>query len=172
MRKEQSNGVDERRCEPSVAHGDCLEWLQDRDVALDAFDLTFLDPPFNQGKEYDGHDDSMPGWKYWDWMAEVCNEAYRLSSDGAAIYFMQREKNTEEVLRVLRETGWTGDDLPTGWFKWRDAPNVIRDVDEYRSIASAFDDVVPEAAGSATGFVLRHPFNGPFLVVQLPLNWR
>ena len=34
--------------------------------------LTFLDPPFNQGKEYNSHNDDMPEAEYWDWMTRVC----------------------------------------------------------------------------------------------------
>ena len=106
---------------PEVVHDDCLSWLCRRDPSEDPLDLTFLDPPFNQGKDYDGHDDSMPEGEYWNWMAEVCAEAFRLSSDGAAVYFMQREKNTESVLRVLRETGWTFQNL----IVWRKKTSAV-----------------------------------------------
>ena len=166
MRKEQSNGVDDRRCEPSVAHGDCLEWLQDCGAALDAFDLTFLDPPFNQGKEYDGHNDGASVKIRFRVMTEAVGETNLFNGR----LYPEFRDDTVSMLVPLRHSN--SDDLPTGSFKWRYAPNVVRDVDEYRSISSAFDDVVPESAGIATGFVLRHPFNGPFLVVQLPLSWR
>ena len=73
---------------------------------LVSFDLTFLDPPFNQGKDYRQHDDSMTDSDYWGWMSEVCKLTLHQSSLGAAMYFMQREKNTEQVLTVLRESGW------------------------------------------------------------------
>jgi len=39
-------------------------------------------------------------------MKEVCQKVYDITSNGGAIYFMQREKNAEDVLRCLRETGW------------------------------------------------------------------
>jgi DNA modification methylase len=39
-------------------------------------------------------------------MKSVCQKVFDATSDGGAIYFMQREKNTEDVLRCLRETGW------------------------------------------------------------------
>ncbi|MDE2748847.1 MAG: site-specific DNA-methyltransferase [Chloroflexota bacterium] len=70
-------------------------------------DLTFLDPPFNQAKDYASHDDDMPEAEYWDWMKRVCGAVYRQTSEGGAIYFMQREKNSEQVLSCLRESGWT-----------------------------------------------------------------
>jgi len=81
---------------------------------LDAFkhinegiDLTFLDPPFNQQKKYTYHDDNMNEADYWQFMKEVCVNTFNLTNEGGAIYFMQREKNAEFVLRILRESGWT-----------------------------------------------------------------
>ncbi|HZV11946.1 MAG TPA: site-specific DNA-methyltransferase [Candidatus Kapabacteria bacterium] len=70
-------------------------------------DLTFLDPPFNQNKEYKYHDDDLSDEHYWDMMTNVCGKILNVTSPGGAIYFMQREKNTEQVLKCLRETGWT-----------------------------------------------------------------
>ncbi len=88
-----------------IVEGDCVEFLKnglDRKISL-----TFLDPPFNQSKEYRSHNDNMSPDEYWAWMTEVCSLIYRNSTDGAAIYFMQREKNVHHVMRVLEETGWT-----------------------------------------------------------------
>ena len=100
-------------------------------------DLTFLDPPFNQGKTYDGHDDSMPNSQYWDWMDQVCEQVWRLSSDGAAMYFMQREKNTEEVLRVLRESGWSFQNLIIWRKKTSAVPGMHRFGKAFQVIAFA-----------------------------------
>jgi DNA modification methylase len=83
-----------------------LEQL-DRKNFSNAIDLTFLDPPFNQGKDYSFHDDNLSPEEYWNMMKEVCQKTFDITSKGGAVYFMQREKNTEEVLRCLRETGWT-----------------------------------------------------------------
>lgn len=69
--------------------------------------LTFLDPPFNQGKEYDNHDDAMSYDEYWRWMNEICKITYDLSFEGASMYFMQREKNVKEVIESLEHGGWT-----------------------------------------------------------------
>ena len=122
---------------PLVIHDDCLRWLRSRDSSRESFDLTFLDPPFNQGKEYDSHFDSMPDAEYWSWMGSVCEEVNRLSSDGAAIYFMQREKNTEEVLRVLRETGWTFQNLIVWRKKTSAVPGLKRFGKSFQVIAFA-----------------------------------
>ncbi len=90
--------------------GNCLELLN-RANFPQAVDLTFLDPPFNQGKDYSFHDDNLSPEEYWGMMKEVCQKTFDITSKGGAVYFMQREKNTEEVLRCLRETGWTFQNL-------------------------------------------------------------
>ena len=73
--------------------------------------LTFLDPPFNQDKDYQSHDDNMPEMEYWDWMKRVCDLIYQKTVEGGAIYFMQREKNTSFVLDALTKSGWTFQNL-------------------------------------------------------------
>lgn len=72
----------------------------------DKIDLSFLDPPFNQDKDYTLHNDKMDEDEYWNWMKDVCKNLYNISNDGAALYFMQREKNAEFVLKAMRESGW------------------------------------------------------------------
>lgn len=86
--------------------GSCLDFLKDG-KKLGKVHLTFLDPPFNQNKDYTFHNDRMTMDEYWRMMEEVCRGIYRITPEGGAVYFMQREKNTEEVLHCLRETGWT-----------------------------------------------------------------
>lgn len=71
------------------------------------FALTFLDPPFNQNKEYASHDDNMPQTEYWGWMKRVCVKVLEHTLHGGAIYFMQREKNTHLVIETLLSSGWT-----------------------------------------------------------------
>lgn len=126
-----------------VVQGDCLSILpkireQDR-----RFALTFLDPPFNQGKEYNGFNDSLPPEEYWEWMRAVISEVYALTLPGGAIYFMQREKNTEFVLKILRETGWTLQNLII-WTKRTSAvPNLWRYGKQYQIIAFATKGAKP-----------------------------
>jgi site-specific DNA-methyltransferase (adenine-specific) len=86
-----------------ILEGNCLKILSELE---DRIDLTFLDPPFNQNKEYKYHDDNLSDEDYWAMMNEVCGKILEKTSTGGAIYFMQREKNTENVLKCLRETGW------------------------------------------------------------------
>ncbi|MCX8070822.1 MAG: DNA methyltransferase, partial [Thermodesulfovibrionales bacterium] len=87
----------------TILNNDCTVELErlEREIHL-----TFLDPPFNQGKDYNGHDDNLPDDVYWEWMKKICKDIYKITARGGAIYFMQREKNTEFVLKSLRESGW------------------------------------------------------------------
>lgn len=78
-----------------IIHGDCTKELE---RLFTSIDLTF--------KEYLNHNDNLPDEVYWQWMREVCSKIYSLTSNGGAIYFMQLEKNTEQVLSCLRESGW------------------------------------------------------------------
>jgi DNA modification methylase len=64
-----------------IIEGDCLEFLKKTD---NTFDLSFVDPPFNQGKDYDNHDDTLDPERYWSWMTEVCRQIYEKTSDGGA----------------------------------------------------------------------------------------
>ena len=86
-----------------VIQGDCTKELDRLNTNID---LTFLDPPFNQNKDYNYHNDNLPDEKYWEMMTTVCKGIYEVTSKGGAIYFMQREKNAESVLKCLKETGW------------------------------------------------------------------
>ncbi|MEP7293186.1 MAG: site-specific DNA-methyltransferase [Chloroflexota bacterium] len=118
-----------------IAEGNSLEFLSTQfsgDV-----DLTFLDPPFNQNKEYALHDDNLSDEAYWAWMQNVLAQIYDHTSEGGAIYFMQREKNSEQVLRALRETGWTFQNLII-WKKMTSAvPSSRRFGMHYQIIAYA-----------------------------------
>lgn len=106
-----------------IFNDDCLKTLLSLESEID---LTFLDPPFNQQKHYASCDDDLPEKDYWAMTREVCLQIFRLTADGGAIYFMQREKNTEQVLRVLRETGWTFQNLIV-WKKMTSAvPSAMR----------------------------------------------
>lgn len=103
----------------------------------DTFDLTFLDPPFNQDKDYNTHNDRMSHSEYWNWMTRVCDLVYKKSSDGAAIYFMQREKNSQYVLQALQSTGWKFQNLIIWRKKTSAVPSPNRFGKHYQIIAFA-----------------------------------
>ncbi|MDQ3130574.1 MAG: site-specific DNA-methyltransferase [Acidobacteriota bacterium] len=125
---------DENKTKHQVISGDCLKVLSS---LMNEIDLTFLDPPFNQQKDYVSCSDDLPENEYWEMMRGVCSQVFRLTTNGGAIYFMQREKNTEQVLRVLRETGWTFQNLII-WKKMTSAvPGKMRYGKAFQTIAFA-----------------------------------
>jgi DNA modification methylase len=119
-----------------VLQGDCLELLNRNSIERE-IDLTFLDPPFNQSKEYEFFDDDLPDEKYWQFMIEVCSKVFTLTSAGGCIYFMQREKNTENVLKCLRESGWTFQNLIVWKKKTSAVPQAVRFGKQFQIIAFA-----------------------------------
>lgn len=119
-----------------VLSEDCTAALDSTDFAA-RIDLSFLDPPFNQDKAYNAWNDNLPPEKYWEWMREICAKVYALTSDGGAIYFMQREKNTEFVLQCLRDTGWTFQNLIIWKKKTSAVPGTKRFGKHYQIIAFA-----------------------------------
>ena len=88
---------------------DCLGWL--KRCSGNGFHLSFIDPPFRQGKDYRFFDDNQPEKEYWDWLKDIVLGICENTVKGGGIYFMQREKNTENVLCLLRETGWNFQNL-------------------------------------------------------------
>jgi site-specific DNA-methyltransferase (adenine-specific) len=122
-----------------VLVGDCTDLLSEsslRNAGVDTpVSLTFLDPPFNQGKDYEYFDDTMSEADYWQWITDVCRKVHDLTVDGGALYFMQREKNTEHVLRSMREAGWSFRNLVI-WMKTTSAvPGSHRFGKQYQVVA-------------------------------------
>ena len=107
-----------------VIQGDCASYLAQTDAV---FDLTFLDPPFNQGKAYAYHEDDLPSEAYWAWMSAICRRIFERTREGGALYFMQREKNAESTLRCLRESGWTLQNL----IIWKKKTSVVPSAQRY-----------------------------------------
>lgn len=119
-----------------IINDNCLNVFQNRSIEQ-KIDLTFLDPPFNQNKEYAYHNDNMSQDKYWLMMADVCKSVFDLTNNGGAIYFMQREKNTEFVLACLRKTGWSFQNLIIWKKKTSAVPVAGRYGKHYQIIAYA-----------------------------------
>ncbi|MDA8022147.1 MAG: site-specific DNA-methyltransferase [Gammaproteobacteria bacterium] len=119
---------------PEIVAGDCLRWLR---AATRKIDLTFLDPPFNQGRFYRRFNDKQEADAYWEWITEVLAELRAKTSPGGAVYFMHREKNAEFVLRALRRSGWSFQNLIV-WKKMASAvPGGARFGKHYQIIAFA-----------------------------------
>ncbi|MYE88280.1 site-specific DNA-methyltransferase [Candidatus Poribacteria bacterium] len=121
----------------TVLHGDCASLLDRQNATFGHVDLTFLDPPFNQDKGYNEWDDNLPEAQYWKWMGDVCTKIYDRTASGGAIYFMQREKKTESVLRCLRESGWIFQNLIIWKKKTSAVPGMNRFGKHYQIIAFA-----------------------------------
>ena len=120
---------------PSIHCADCLRWLRTQ-KRLSA-ELTFLDPPFNQGHFYRHFNDRQEDAAYWKWMTEVLAAVHDSTAPGGAVYFMQREKNSEHVLAALRESGWHLQNLLI-WKKMTSAvPSALRFGKQYQVIAYA-----------------------------------
>ncbi len=126
----------------TVLHESCTTAL-DKSNFASKIDLSFLDPPFNQDKAYKAWDDNLPPEEYWGWMREICAKVYALTSDGGAIYFMQREKNTEFVLQCLRDAGWTFQNLIIWKKKTSAVPGTKRFGKHYQIIAFATKGKTP-----------------------------
>lgn len=118
-----------------VVEGDCLKHLNEG--SINNIHLTFLDPPYRQGKNYRFFDDNQPAWKYWSWLKEILHKVYEATADGGAIYFMQREKNALQVLKVLRKTGWKFQNLIVWKKKTSAVPCNSRFSKQYQIIAYA-----------------------------------
>ena len=69
----------------------CLDWLNKssgRNV-----DITFVDPPFRQGKDYRFFDDNQPEERYWDWLKDILSKIHRITAEGGAVYLMHLFEN-------------------------------------------------------------------------------
>lgn len=114
---------------------DCLKWLGN--CPEECVHLTFVDPPFRQGKNYKFFDDNQPEERYWNGVADVLSGVYEITDDGGALYFMQREKNTENVLRLIRDAGWVFQNLIIWKKKTSAVPSEVRYSKQYQIIAFA-----------------------------------
>jgi DNA modification methylase len=118
-----------------VIEGDCINRLTVS--AIGNVDLTFFDPPYNQGKNYRYFDDKQPDEEYWGWVRKVLKGVFSITQPGGSIYFMQREKNTEKVLEHLRKTGWNFQNLIIWKKKTSAVPCGNRYSKQYQIIAYA-----------------------------------
>mgnify|MGYP001080626463 CR=1 FL=1 len=118
-----------------IIEGDCLNYLNESSIGK--VHLTFFDPPYRQGKDYRFFDDEQPEEKYWAWIKEILLKVHEITVEGGAIYFMQREKNAESVLKTLRETGWTFQNLIIWKKKTSAVPSEFRFAKQHQIIAFA-----------------------------------
>jgi len=70
-------------------------------------------------------------------MEEVLRAVRDATVEGGAVYFMQREKNAEDVLRVVRQSGWTYQNMIIWKKKTSAVPCDIRLAKQYQIIVFA-----------------------------------
>jgi len=124
-----------------LIHDDCFEFLKNTEYN---FDLTYLDPPFNQNKNYNSHDDKMDPIEYWKWMKDVSNLVYEKTNFGGSIYFMQREKNVKEVITVLEDSNWIFQNLIVWKKKSSAVPGTYKYGKHYQIIVFATKGPKPQ----------------------------
>lgn len=118
---------------------DCLNFLEGLQILEkpEVFDLTFFDPPFNQGKDYANHDDNMEWNEYWAWLQKVMFKIWQHTKEGGAIYFMHREKHMGNLMMALEGARWTVQNVII-WRKMTSAtPCKIRYNKQYQPIIFA-----------------------------------
>ena len=118
-----------------IVNEDCIKWLDS--YSEENIHLTFIDPPFRQGKNYRFFDDNQPEEKYWKWLEDILSKIYKITVKGGSVYFMQREKNVENVLRILRDTEWIFQNLIIWKKKTSAIPSEIRYSKQYQIIVFA-----------------------------------
>jgi len=118
-----------------IVNEDCIKWLDS--YSEENIHLTFIDPPFRQGKNYRFFDDNQPEEKYWKWLEDILSKIYKITVKGGSVYFMQREKNVENVLRILRNTEWIFQNLIIWKKKTSAIPSEIRYSKQYQIIVFA-----------------------------------
>ena len=124
-----------------IQTANCGKWL--KKAATGSLHLSFLDPPFNQGKEYRHFDDKQNDDDYWQWMTDILSQVRTATASGGIVYFMQREKNAEFVLRALRQAGWHFQNLII-WKKKSSAVPCSRKYGlQYQIIATAVNGNAP-----------------------------
>ncbi len=64
-----------------VFYDDCIKMLSSLKSEID---LTFLDPPFNQQKQYASCADDLPENDYWEMIREICSQVFQSTSKGGS----------------------------------------------------------------------------------------
>jgi len=78
---------------PLILQGDCLNYFKAGSVK--DIDLTYFDPPYNQGKDYGYFNDKQEPEEYWNWINDVLKGTYKATVEGGEIYKFLQEKHPE-----------------------------------------------------------------------------
>ena len=85
---------------------DCLDGM--KRMKSGTVDVVVTSPPYNIGKPYATHDDSMPYTEYLDWMHQIAHEARRVLRDDGSFFLNIGGKPREpwvpyDVMQEFRE---------------------------------------------------------------------
>jgi len=98
-----------------IVQGDCLELLER--IPNDSVDVTFADPPFNLGKQYNGYKDSLALETYIDWCSEWIKAMVRVTKPSGSVLIHNIPRWLTFYAGVLNETAhfrhWIVWDAPT-----------------------------------------------------------
>jgi DNA modification methylase len=156
---------------PRLIEGDCLPVLAG--FPARCVDAVITDPPWNLGKDYAGHDDSMPRDDHVAWLGEVLAQGRRVAR--GAVVFLPGAHLADRVPELLRRAG-LGHVAVLTWYKpapepvvwcgprWRSAPRVIVEAEpppgEHPCPKPVALMATLIAAATAPGGVVLDPFAG------------
>lgn len=110
--------IDWREYIGKVYVGDCLEWLST--FSPNCVDLSFVDPPYNRGKQYGDFGDNLPWGEYDDRARELVDQLTRISRRGIAVFVPATLSQRwwqwmPEAEQVAIEKGAIGNVSSSGW---------------------------------------------------------
>lgn len=84
----------------SIQEGDCVAGM--RDIPDESVDLICADPPFNIGRDYDGHDDDLDPAAYLHWTAGWVDQCVRVLKPTGSLWICASEEVVSEI-KVIAE---------------------------------------------------------------------
>ena len=91
--------------------GDCLKIM--RQIPDNSVDMTFADPPYNLGKEYERYEDSKDMREYLNWCRRWLHEMVRITKPTGSIFVMNIPKWLIYFANYLNEVSYF-----KAWIAW------------------------------------------------------
>ena len=88
----------------SIQSGDCIPGMKGLEAG--SVDLTFADPPFNIGYEYDVYDDKREHEHYLDWSREWISEVFRVLKSDGTFWLAIGDEYAAELKLISQEIGF------------------------------------------------------------------